>query len=90
MALQGSLFPGSRGWLRRRLSPESQERSQYRDFIAAAGWQVGELTPQGEETAQAVCSLLHRAARGMRLHVRSWMDDGKVYFYVVQDGHPGA
>jgi hypothetical protein len=76
------------GLRRRDLHPSriDAEIDQYRAFISAVGRQIGELSPHESEDARDIRIKVRRAARTMGVQARTWIDEGKVYFYVRNDG----
>lgn len=59
--------------------------AQYQEFVLAVGSQIGELSPiMGEDLRDIRCFVL-LAARELGFSARSWIDDGKVYFYIRRD-----
>jgi hypothetical protein len=58
---------------------------EYQSFVTTVGTQIGELTPLLDEDVHDVRLLLHLAARVMGCRARTWVDQGKVYFYIRRD-----
>ena len=55
----------------------------YEMFLLAAGRQLCELAPLAGEDVQELSSCLDEAAERLGVRVRSWIDDGRVYFYIL-------
>jgi hypothetical protein len=62
-----------------------QQLEQYRGFVASVGSQIGELSPLVGEDLPEIRFLVRMAARALGLNARTWLDNGKVYFYIRRD-----
>lgn len=62
-----------------------QQLEEYRGFVTSVGTQIGELSPLVGEDVREIRFLVRIAARALGLHSRTWVDNGKVYFYVRHD-----
>jgi len=71
---------------RRQLSRRNDpELDTYRAYLTAVGHQIGELSPVDTEELRDIHGKLRMAARTLGVHARTWIDDGKVYFFVRDD-----
>lgn len=62
-----------------------QQVREYQSYVTSVGSQIGELSPLvGEELGQ-VRFLICIAARTLGLHARTWIDSGRVYFFIRHD-----
>jgi hypothetical protein len=88
MLLRRYFFEASLLQPKRRQSrtPKAPEKIQeYQDFVIAAGTQIGELSPLADEDVGDIRTRIRLAARQMGCEARTWVDDGKVYFYIRHD-----
>ncbi len=87
MLLEGAKFHRSKSWLSHRQA-ESLLRAdiqEYKGYVVAVGSQIGELSPMSGETTRQIRGMLRLAARAMGVSARTWVDGGKVYFFVLPD-----
>jgi hypothetical protein len=54
------------------------------------GRQIGELTSVEGEDSNAIRLKVRRAARDLGVVARTWIDDGKVYFYIRREEDAGC
>lgn len=80
-------YSRSKSWRRRcrQFAALREDVQEYKAYVAAAGTQIGELTPLSGEDVHDIRRKVAMAARAMGLGLRTWVDEGKVYFYVRRD-----
>lgn len=69
-------------------APDGRSRpefEQYRRYLSTLGTSLGEVMPLPGETPQEIRTLLRVAAWSLGFRCRTWLDEGRVYVYLLHE-----